>query len=68
MSSAIPCNDVISHHKRFTRWYWLNANGISGKAAYKRQICLLFNETSEFILISPVFQCLEPGTTQSHKY
>jgi len=26
------------------------------------------NETSEFVSISPVFQCLESGTSHPHKY
>ena len=33
----------------------LNANGISGKAANKVHFYLYFNDTSEFVLISPVF-------------
>jgi len=33
----------------------LNANGISGKAANKVHCYLYFNDTSEFVLISPVF-------------
>jgi len=37
----------------------LNVNGISGKAANKLDLYLLFNDTSEFASISPVFQCLE---------
>jgi len=45
LTSLRPCQVVL-----------LNANGISGKAADELHIYLHFNETSEFGLISPVYQ------------
>jgi len=44
-----------------------NVNGISREAAKKLQICLLCIGTSRFVLITRMFKCLEPGTTQSHR-